>query len=105
MLYSEECIKKIDEIYKITIDNKIEDLSIMTGRMGQILFLGYYQKYNKKVDLTNYITSSIDFILQDLSKSEKISHAFCSGVAGIGWAIKIWSHRLYKIAKRNKYSR
>ncbi|MBS1651131.1 MAG: hypothetical protein JSU07_03895 [Bacteroidetes bacterium] len=81
--------RKIDDIYIEIIKNNTsedDDIGIMGGKTGELMFLFYYQLWKPKSNTNKKITTLIDLISRRLKTLNNLSYA--SGFPGIITAFK-----------------
>jgi lantibiotic modifying enzyme len=78
-------LKEIDKIIKNEYKNE-EDIGVLTGLSGLMLFQFYYSKYlniNENADLGVNI---LEHIINKINDGYKTPY-YCSGIAGFGWTL------------------
>jgi len=75
-----------DIVNVIILRSLTDDLGILTGRMGAVIFLFHYDKYKEKDTYGDFAGLLIDDIFEDIHNQMPIS--FDKGLTGIGWGVE-----------------
>lgn len=80
--------EKISQLAQILNDksHEIEDIGLLNGRMGIVLFLYYYARFSGEETFKEKGFQLIEGIFDQIETSE-VPHTFCEGLAGIGWGL------------------
>ena len=78
---------KLDEIIKLLLKSKINNISFLLGLSGINIALYYQYKNNEQIIIKN-----IGKVISEINKGFSI-HTYCSGISGFAWSLK---HLIYK---------
>ena len=80
--------KKLAEIANIIVENNFqENIGLLSGAMGEALFLFHYDKFNGENRVYNRGIELIEIIFKTINGGN-LQTSFCNGLAGVGWGIE-----------------
>lgn len=84
MKFIENCLADISRYLMLHV-NTIDNLGLINGKMGVIIFFYHYSQYTKKSLYSNFARELLDDIYEDINTETPFD--FEDGFCGIGWGI------------------